>query len=210
MPGIDKSKLATFVKKSATMPRLPAKPMPPKPAAPGPGVDPNDGFIKPQPPPVAAAPAPAAVVHHPTGAIPPPAMPAAPAAPAAPGAAPVPGAPPAVDDAQLPAMVEQAAQQAEASADPDLEDLVVDYDQIPPGQPPSWALDPALWQKATQAVGLGTPEADERYDEPFVVAAYLYKMLGGPLGPPEQVIAGDSAPEKKAPKDDAPADDTKE
>lgn len=76
-------------------------------------------------------------------------------------------------------LVEEAAQEAEASADHELEDLVAGYTEKPSEGPPEWATDAAKWTEAAEAVGLGTPDAEDRYDEPFVVTAYLYKKLGG-------------------------------
>lgn len=76
-------------------------------------------------------------------------------------------------------LVEQAAQEAEAGQDQDLEDAVAGYTSKGAEDVPSWAEDATKWKEASDAVGLGTPETEDRYDEPFVVAAYLYKKLGG-------------------------------
>lgn len=81
-------------------------------------------------------------------------------------------------------MVEQAAQAAEAGSDIELEDQLVDFLGGDTTQPPAWA-DPAMWAKAAEAVGIGTPNED-RYNEPQVVVAYLYKAMGGGMSGEEQ------------------------
>lgn len=78
-------------------------------------------------------------------------------------------------------LVEEAAQAAEAGADQDLEDAVAGYTSAGAQDVPGWAEDPDAWKQAADAVGLGQPGIEDRYDEPFVVAAYLYKKLGGPV-----------------------------
>jgi len=150
----------------------------------------------------------------------PPAQAAAPAHPAAPPAAhPPPGAPPhgahpaagapgaeGGDDQQMfiTELLEEAAQEAEAGSDQALEDAVAGYsDDFKPGDIPEWVQDKDKWNEAAQAVGLGTPEADDAYQEPFVVAAYLYKKLGGGVHGME---ADDAGGDGAAPDDKKPAD----
>ena len=107
-----------------------------------------------------------------------------------PGAKPPMAAPPkqsnspsaAIDDMDIPQMVEDAAAAAEAGGDIELEDVLADYDLTQMDVAPGWATDKEAWEKAKTAVGLGEPEAEDRYEEPFAVAAYLYKMLGGKMG----------------------------
>lgn len=110
----------------------------------------------------------------------PPAAP--PPAPAAPGAPPAPaaqaGAPPEDMEMYLHELVEEAAQEAEAGADVDLEDAIGGTKTFSAEQPPEWALDAEKWAEAAQAVGLGGA-GDDMYEEPGVVAAYLYKKMGG-------------------------------
>lgn len=120
----------------------------------------------------------------------------------APGAhppAPVPGAEPPGDETEmhLHELVEEAAQEAESSADMELEDVVASGQSTGPDDPPTWATDPAKWKEAAEAVGLGGA-GDDMFDEPYVVTAYLYKKIGGPLAgdvndipPPPDVPAED-------------------
>lgn len=89
-------------------------------------------------------------------------------------------------------LAEQAAQEAEAGQDPDIEDALAGYDpNADMTQAPPWATDQNLWHEAVEGVGVGTPTAD-RYDEPMAVVAYLYKKFGGP-------IAGAGGAEQAAP-----------
>lgn len=78
----------------------------------------------------------------------------------------------------MPGMVEEAAQEAEAAADEELEGMIPSI-YTEDGSAPVWA-DPDLWAKAQEAVGIGTPD-EERYEEPMAVVAYLYRKLGGSL-----------------------------
>jgi hypothetical protein len=50
-------------------------------------------------------------------------------------------------------------------------------------QPPKWAVDADKWHEAAEAVGLDMPGIEEKFEEPFVVVAYLYKKLGGTVKP---------------------------
>lgn len=100
-------------------------------------------------------------------------------------------------------LVEEAAQEAEAGANTALEDIISGTENADPTQPPAWAEDPNIWAEAVQAVGIGAG-AEEKYAEPFVVAAYLYAKLGGPvtgLAPDgaAQPAAGQPAPQGKPP-----------
>lgn len=194
--ALDKQKLATMVKKNAVVvpPRLgkrkppPADPNAPPPAAPG-------------APPSHAAPPPGAAAASPPK---PPAKPGmslgkkllGAKAPAGPPALPGAVKPPDDNEAGAPQPgnaaegVEHAAQAAEAGADAELEDILAGTEMPPPSDgtgepppPPPWATDPQKWQEAADAVGLGDPDMEARYDEPFVVAAYLYKQMGGPISP---------------------------
>lgn len=96
-------------------------------------------------------------------------------------------APPPADaehEESIEALAEEAAQAAEASSDPDIEDVLVDYDEKDTS-PPKWAEDKDLWDEAVSAIGLGTDDED-RYDEPYAVVAYLYKKLGGKIAPHDE------------------------
>lgn len=157
MPVMDKQKLLAFAKKKAA----------PPPAAQALAQKKAQG----------SAPAPAA----PAGHAPPGAAPHAGAVPPHPGAAP--GGPAAPGDQQvhLHELVEEAAQEAEAGHDVDLEDVIAGTHEATADQAPPWAEDPAKWKEAAEAVGLGVPGTEDKYDEPVVVAAYLYKKIGGPV-----------------------------
>jgi hypothetical protein len=148
----------------------------------------------------------ATLVHHQSGLPPPPAtLMAKKAAPPAPGAA-KPEVKPAVDVEKLTPqemadLVEQAASAAEAKQDPEVEDALVDYMHGDTSAPPVWAGNAELWQKAMEAVGVGTPD-EAKYDEPYAVTAYLYKALGGPMageGAPHVEPAGGAPPHASAP-----------
>lgn len=85
-------------------------------------------------------------------------------------------------------LVEEAAQKAEAGEDVELEDAIAGIKSEGPEDVPAWAEDAEKWKQAAEAVGLGIPGTEDKYDEPHVVAAYLYKMIDGPvsgLGMPE-------------------------
>lgn len=140
---------------------------------------------------------------HPPPAAPPPAVPGAVAAP--PAAVPVAVAPPAVAPPAAPPapagdqlmnmseMLEEAAQEAETQANPELEDLIAGYtlSDTDPMQAPEWAADTELWEHVAKTVGLDVPELSARYEEPFAVAAYLYAKMGGPLNKPEESESGE-------------------
>lgn len=110
-------------------------------------------------------------------AMPPPAAARPPAPPPAPGM----GGEGEGEEAYIFELVEEAAEAAEAARDADLEDAIAG---TPPDAtadtPPQWASDPDKWREAAEAVGLGA-DAEDKYAEPVVVAAYLYKMIGGPV-----------------------------
>lgn len=99
-----------------------------------------------------------------------------------PGGPPAPAAALPEDDEErevmLHEMVEEAAQEAEAGADLELEDAIAGYTSKDPQEVPDWVEDPDKWADVVEAVDLnGT--APDMYDEPLVVAAYLYKKIGG-------------------------------
>ena len=79
-------------------------------------------------------------------------------------------------------LVFEAEAEAQAGADGDLEDAIAS-EPAPQGeaamQPPKWAVDADKWHEAAEAVGLDMPGIEEKFEEPFVVAAYLYKKIGG-------------------------------
>lgn len=111
---------------------------------------------------------------------------AAPASDAPSAQAAAPGAPPpAASGAEAPVnlfeLVEEAAVAAEAAQDIELEDIIAGTQSTGPDDLPPWAQDPVKWKEAADAVGLGIPGTEDKYDEPVVVAAYLYKMIGGPV-----------------------------
>ena len=194
---LDKSKLATLVQKQSKVapPKL-KKPMPP-PA----GASPHEGFIKPgAPKPAAGAGAPPAAkpksslaskliktvgAHLDSGDADhgekkPAGNPGGPVHPA--------------ETQDMAALVEEAAQEAESGHDTELEDLIASSEPPPPakegeGEPdshmqaPHWVTDAEKWDDAADAVGLGDPDKEARYEEPFVVTAYLYKKLGGQIAP---------------------------
>jgi len=100
--------------------------------------------------------------------------------PAAPAAA-APGDEMEEESVNLFDLVEEAAQKAESGEDVDLEDVVAETQSAGPDDVPEWVEDPAKWAEAAEAVGLGVPGTEDKYDEPIVVTAYLYKMIGGPV-----------------------------
>lgn len=78
-------------------------------------------------------------------------------------------------------LAEEAAEMAQAGQDQELEQVIGSFPEAQGAEdPPKWATDADKWAEAAEAVGLGTG-ADLKYDEPFVVTAYLYKMIGGPI-----------------------------
>lgn len=107
---------------------------------------------------------------------PPAAPPAAPQAPAASAAPQGEG-----EEAYIFELVEEAAEAAESGADTELEDAIAGTpEDVSADNPPKWAEDPDRWREAAEAVGLGAG-AEDFYEEPVVVAAYLYKKIGGPV-----------------------------
>lgn len=121
--------------------------------------------------------------------------------PAAPPAAPAPvGAQEGEDEQELflHELVEEAAQEAEAGADPELEDLIASSDSKGPDDVPAWALDPEKWAEAAEAVGLGQEGVDAMYAEPYVVTAYLYRKIDGPI----QGLDAEEPGEQEAPEAD--------
>ena len=97
-------------------------------------------------------------------------------------------------------LVEEAATAAEAGQDIDLEDIVAGTKSTGPQDAPAWAEDPAKWAEAAEAVGLGIPGTEDKYEEPVIVAAYLYKMLQGPVKGLE-IPAPPAVPEGEGPTD---------
>jgi hypothetical protein len=138
---------------------------------------------------------------HPATGAPPAAAPAAPAAPAkvnplASKLKALVGAKP-EDDGQevhIQDLVDEAAKEAQAAQDPEVEDALVGHDSgATADAPPAFASDKDKWAEAAEAVGLGTPKADA-FDEPVAVAAYLYKKLGGAMGAATEQPEGSPAP----------------
>jgi hypothetical protein len=123
-----------------------------------------------------------------------------------PPAAPVPGAadaPPEETGGEMftSEMVEKAAADAAASSDQELEDALGVSGTPVDATPPAWATDADKWAQAAEAVGLGVPDAAMAYDEPGVVAAYLYKQMGGAVQGQDMVppVAGaEGSPEEEA------------
>jgi hypothetical protein len=199
MALLDKQKLLAFSKKKATPPlaatalaakraqAVPVNPLPGNHASPPmPGAAPKPGT------PGAAPPGGAKV------------MPMRP--PPADGAHQEPHAPVPGDDqeAHIFDLVEPAAQAAEGSLDPELEDLIASAEPTDSGDmPPPWATNAEMWKEAAEAVGLGMG-AEDMYEEPFVVTAYLYKMIGGEIqgGGIPQVDAAGGAPGAPQPEAD--------
>jgi len=83
-------------------------------------------------------------------------------------------------EAYLFELVEEAAAAAESGVDPELEDIIAGTTSKGIDDPPPWAKDAEKWHEVAEAVGYGTG-AETKYDEPYVVAAYLYKMAGGEI-----------------------------
>ncbi len=189
MPVLDKQKLLAFSKKKAATPlaagALAAKraqaggvaPLPGAHAAPPPGAPPKPGT----PPAIGKPPAP-----MPPGAKPP--MPAPKLMPLKPPMPPGHAEPHAEvphpgeeSEVHIFELVEDAAQAAEAGVDQELEDTIAGTDSTGPQDPPPWALEPEKWAEAAEAVGLGVEGVQDKYEEPFVVTAYLYKLIGGQI-----------------------------
>jgi hypothetical protein len=84
-------------------------------------------------------------------------------------------------EVQIYELVEDAAQAAEGGLDQELEDTIAGTDSQGPQDPPPWALEPEKWAEAAEAVGLGIEGVQEKYEEPYVVTAYLYKLIGGAI-----------------------------
>lgn len=127
--------------------------------------------------------------------------PPAPAAP--PGhAPPAPAAPGDETEVHLHELVEEAAQEAETGTDMDLEDTIAGGKSDGAHDVPPWAEDPQKWAEAAEAVGLGGA-ANDMYDEPYAVTAYLYKKIGGPV----KGGATDIPPPPEAPEGEHPGSD---
>jgi hypothetical protein len=108
-------------------------------------------------------------------------MPVHPPAPPADPNAPPPPAPLPEEEVHIFELVEDAAQAAEGALDQELEDIITTAPESQgPDDPPAWATNPDQWREAAEAVGLGAG-AEDKYEEPFVVTCYLYKMIGGPI-----------------------------
>lgn len=198
MPVLDKQKLLAFSKKKAATPlaagALAAKraqaggvsPLPGSHAAPPPGAPPKPGT----PPAIGKPPMPMPAKPPMPGALPgaKPPMPAPklmplkpPAAPPLPGQEPPPAMAEQPGEQHIFELVEDAAQAAEGGLDQELEDTIAGTDSKGPQDPPPWALEPEKWAEAAEAVGLGVEGLQEKYEEPFVVTAYLYKLIGGQI-----------------------------
>jgi hypothetical protein len=91
-------------------------------------------------------------------------------------------------------LVEEAATEAEAGGDHELEDAAAGTQSTGPDDPPPWAAhDPQKWAEVAEAVGIGMG-AEEKYAEPTMVAAYLFKKLGGQVTPAEPGVPPVGAP----------------
>lgn len=100
------------------------------------------------------------------------------------------------DDDNLPIyeLVDRAAEAAEKGEDIELEDAMAGATSIGPDDPPP-GFDPAKWKEAAEAVGLGPDGlAQDQFEEPAIVTAYLYKLIGGPM-PGEDVPPAPATPE---------------
>lgn len=51
----------------------------------------------------------------------------------------------------------------------------------PEKNPPQWAYDKDLWEKAKEAVGVDENGESEKYDEPYAVVAHVYQKMGGKI-----------------------------
>lgn len=74
---------------------------------------------------------------------------------------------------------EAAAQVAAGTADENLMALVEDYDPEQDGNPPEWALDEDVWEKAKKAVAPDGDVEGAGYDNGWAVVATVYKAMGG-------------------------------
>ena len=186
MPVLDKQKLLAFSKKKAATPlaagALAAKraqvappgagisPLPGSHAGPPPGAPPKPGT----PPAIGKPPMPMPKVMP----LKPPAMAPMPGHEEPHAEAPHPGE---EQEVHIFELVEDAAQAAEGGLDQELEDTIAGTDSKGPQDPPAWALEPEKWAEAAEAVGLGVEGVQDKYEEPFVVTAYLYKLIGGQI-----------------------------
>jgi hypothetical protein len=99
-------------------------------------------------------------------------------------------------------LVEEAAQAAEDAKDQELEDVIAGVASTGPEDVPAYAEDAAKWAEAAEAVGLGGA-GEDMFDEPAVVTAYLYRMIGG------AVKGLEIAPPPEMPDEGAPSDMSK-
>jgi len=90
------------------------------------------------------------------------------------------GAPAAEEPTMINDLVFEAEDAAINGSDPELEDAIASA-PMDLSQPPPWAQDPEKWHEAAEAVGLDVPGIEDKFEEPFVVTAYLYKMIGGSI-----------------------------
>lgn len=100
-------------------------------------------------------------------------------------------------------LVEEAAQAAEQATDQELEDIIAGVASTGPDDVPAYAEDAAKWKEAAEAVGLGGA-GDDMFDEPAVVTAYLYRMIGGPvkgleIAPPPEMPTEEAAGDMSKP-----------
>ncbi len=98
-------------------------------------------------------------------------------------------------------LVEEAAQEAEAGQDLELEDAIAGTTSQSSEDVPAWATDADKWAEAAEEVGLGNG-GEDLYEEPYVVAAYLYKKMGGE-------VKGIELPETPGMEDEGETDVTK-
>lgn len=83
------------------------------------------------------------------------------------------------DDHEVEVDVDAVAAEIEAgNGDKQLLKLVKGYDPDKDGNPPSWAVDEDLWEKAKKAVG---PEDESDYDNYYAVLASVYEKMGGEI-----------------------------
>jgi len=71
-----------------------------------------------------------------------------------------------------------AAEVENGHGDKKLMKLVKGYDPKKMGNPPSWAADEDIWDKAKDAVG---PEDESDYDNYYAVLAHVYERMGGEI-----------------------------
>lgn len=105
-------------------------------------------------------------------------------------------APPPAKEPDPHELLAKAREEAEASGDHGLEEMLAEYG----GQlSPEWVSDPELLKKAEDLVD---PDGDgaEEYEDPHRVVAYLYKALGGKFPAHEEPDGdeGEVAPEEEA------------